>query len=275
MSVVLPSYNNARFVAETVESVLAQTYDDFELVIADHSSTDGTWDVLQRFRADPRVRLLETPAGGGAERNWNRVTDEARGTYVKLVCGDDLIYPTCLEVQAAALEAHPSAGVTACARDLVDVSGGLLLAGRGMTGLEGLVPGREAIRRIVRAGTNLMGEPGCVLLRADLLRRIGGWTATYPYLIDQFSYLSALQHADLVGDRRTLAAFRVSNTQWSVSLATEQGKQAGQVHQYFHEVEPDAVSAWDERVGTLRAYRTAWARRAAYVVWRKRMREAA
>jgi len=48
VSVVIPTYQNADFIAETIESVLAQTYDDFEVVVSDHSSDDGTWDILQR-----------------------------------------------------------------------------------------------------------------------------------------------------------------------------------------------------------------------------------
>src|SRR6185369_16385153 len=68
VSVVVPSYNNAPFIEATMDSILGQTFEDFELVVADHSSTDGTWDRLQRYRADPRVRLLRTSAGGGAPR---------------------------------------------------------------------------------------------------------------------------------------------------------------------------------------------------------------
>jgi glycosyltransferase involved in cell wall biosynthesis len=58
VSIVIPAYNNADYLAETVDSVLAQTFTDFEVVIADHSSTDGTWDVMQRYADEPRVRLL-------------------------------------------------------------------------------------------------------------------------------------------------------------------------------------------------------------------------
>ncbi|OUD80777.1 Hyaluronan synthase [Clavibacter michiganensis subsp. michiganensis] len=65
VSIVIPAYNNADYLAETVDSVLAQTFTDFEVVIADHSSTDGTWDVMQRYADEPRVRLLRTEAGGG------------------------------------------------------------------------------------------------------------------------------------------------------------------------------------------------------------------
>ena len=274
MSVVVPAYQNARYIERTIRSVLAQTYSDFELLIADHSSTDGTADIVGRFGDDRRVRLMSTEAGGGAERNWRRVTDQAQGRYLKLVCGDDLIYPGCLDAQVSALERHPSAAVAASRRDLIDVADRPLLRSRGLTGLDGLVPGPVALRALVRAGTNLLGEPGCVLLRTDAVREVGGWSARFPYLIDQYLYMRVLQHHDLVAVGGTQAAFRVSNSQWSVRLATEQARQAAQLHRLFLAEEPGVLSGRDERIGSLRALGTAWARRAAYVVWRRRMVEA-
>jgi glycosyltransferase involved in cell wall biosynthesis len=271
VSIVVPCYQNARFIERTIDSALAQTYSDFELVIADHGSTDGTWEIVQRYAADPRVRLMQTEAGGGAERNWNRVTEAARGEYIKLLCGDDLIYPECVTKQVEALQGNPSAGVCAVQRDLIDISDGVLLSGRGLMGLHGVQPGLIAIRAIVRAGTNLLGEPGCVLVKAEILRKVGCWSAAYPYLIDQYTYMRMLELTDLVVVEETQAAFRVSDTQWSVHLATEQGSQASAVHRHFREDLPEVISKWDERIGTLRAFRTAWARRTAYFVWRKRI----
>ena len=72
VSVVIPAYNNAEFIGETVRSVLAQTFDDFEVVIGDHASTDGTWEVLQEFADDPRVRLLQHPGGRRREGELGR-----------------------------------------------------------------------------------------------------------------------------------------------------------------------------------------------------------
>jgi glycosyltransferase involved in cell wall biosynthesis len=65
LSVVVPAYNNADFIADTMRSILQQDYEDFEVIVADHSSTDDTVAVLQKFAGDPRVTLLSTPAGGG------------------------------------------------------------------------------------------------------------------------------------------------------------------------------------------------------------------
>lgn len=275
VSVVVPSFQNASTIGRTLGSVLGQGIDDLEVVVSDHSSTDGTLAAVAPFLDDPRVRLVSTPDGGGAERNWNRATDEARGRYLKLVCGDDVLYPGCLQTQVDALEQHPTAGVCAVQRDLVGAGDQVLLRGRGLGGLRGLVPGPEAVRATVRAGANLLGEPMCTLLRTDLVRQVGGWRATQPYLIDEDLYVRVLRHADLVAVPQALAAFRLTSTQWSVRLATEQARQAGAFHERVRHDFPEHVSWWDEHLGTAQALRTAWLRRAAYVVWRKKMAVAA
>lgn len=271
VSVVVPTFQNKSTIAATLASVLAQTYVDFELLVADHSSTDGTFEEAQRFAFDPRVRVLSTPSGGGAERNWNRVTDEASGRYLKLVCGDDVLYPTCLTRQVQALDAHPSAGIASAKRDLIDPAGGVLLRARGLGRLGGLVEGPRAVRATVRSGANLLGEPMCNLLRTDLVRKVGGWSAAQPFLIDEDMYVKVLRHSDLVAIRETLAAFRVSDTQWSVHLAADQARQAGLFHGMVRSEFPEVVTAWDEWLGSAHALRTAWLRRAGYFVWKRRM----
>ncbi|MBN9181577.1 MAG: glycosyltransferase family 2 protein, partial [Microbacterium sp.] len=84
LSVVVPAFDNGGTLAETLDSVLAQEGVDFELIVADHSSTDDTRAVMERYADDPRVRLMTTEAGGGAGRNWNAVTAAASGELIKL-----------------------------------------------------------------------------------------------------------------------------------------------------------------------------------------------
>ena len=103
VSVVVPAYNSVAFIDATMRSILGQSFTEFELVVSDHSSTDGTWEALQRFAADPRVRLSRLASGGGASANFNAVTDLATGEFIKLVCGDDLLSPDSLAEQVAAL----------------------------------------------------------------------------------------------------------------------------------------------------------------------------
>ncbi len=274
VSVVVPTFNNAAYVAETVESILAQTYRDFELVVADHASQDDTWDILQKYADDPRVRLLQTEAGGGAQRNWNRVSMEARGEWVKLVCGDDVLFPSILQTQLAAVDAtSPTDGVVMVAspRSIVDANGRRVVGSRGLAGLRGRVPGPTAIRRSVRSGTNIFGEPCAVMLRRDALEAAGWWDGTYGYLIDEATYIKVLRRGDLLAVHTTLSAFRLSASQWSVRLVRQQAQQAAAVHQSVRDANPDVLTQADVRLGNARAYVRALQRRVAYVWLRRRM----
>jgi glycosyltransferase involved in cell wall biosynthesis len=271
VSVVVPSYNNASFIEATMDSILGQTFKDFELVVADHSSSDGTWERLQRYSVDPRVRLRRTETGGGAPRNWERVTTEARGELVKLVCGDDIIYPDCLRLQVEAMDANPSVVLVAAQRDLIDARGGLVNARRGLDGLTGRVPGRVAVRHTVVAGSNIFGEPACVLVRREILERAGGWDGRHPYVIDEATYVNVLLLGDFLGIDTALAAFRLSSSQWSVHLAREQSDQVIGFHRQLADDEPGLLSRTDLLRGNAMARGTAYARRLAYVWVGRRM----
>jgi glycosyltransferase involved in cell wall biosynthesis len=272
VSVIIPTYNNELYVRETMQSVLAQTFTDFELVVADHSSADGTWERLQEFTDDPRVRLLTTPAGGSAERNWNRVSKEASGELVKLVCGDDLLAPDALEKQVAAFDAHDEGVVmVASPRDIVDASGKRIMHNLGLGGLEGRVPGGEAIRRSVLRGANIFGEPCCVMVRRTALEEVGLWHGNPGYIIDQATYCRVLLRGDLATTPGPIAAFRISATQWSVALARQQARSAAEMHRQLREMSPGLLSRRDVKVGNAMAALRALQRRLFYIYLGRRM----
>jgi len=271
LSVVVPAYNNGRTLGETVQSILDQEISDLELIIADHSSSDDTARVMTGFADDDRVTLLTTPAGGGAGRNWNRVTEAAGGEFLKLVCGDDILRPGVLARQMEILRST-GAVLTACRRDIVDSQGNTLMPGWGLRGLHGeTMPGASAVRKAVRAGSNLFGEPASVMLRRDALVAEGGWFDRFPYLIDQATYSRVLLHGAFAPDREIGATFRMSDSQWSVALVRAQSEQARGFHMWLHTEHPSIVSAADVRIGNLRASAMARARRLSYRLLKRRM----
>jgi len=271
LSVVIPAYNNGAVIAETLRSVLDQQDIDFELIVADHSSTDDTRAVVESFLDDPRVTLLDTPTGGGAPRNWNRVTDAARGELIKLVCGDDVLLPGTLARQARILTTT-DAVLTACRRNIIDANGKILFSGWGLRGLQRSMTGAEAIRRATRAGSNLFGEPASVMMRTESLRDAGSWMDTFPYLIDQASYSRVLMTGNFEPDPEVGATFRMSATQWSVALVKEQSSQAQGFHRWLHDTYPESVKASDVAIGNARAALMARARRLSYKVLERRMK---
>lgn len=272
VSVVIPAYNNAQFLGKTIDSILSQDYDDYELIVADHSSGDETGEVIERYAGNPLVRVMPpTPPGGGAVANWNRVSGYARGELVKLVCGDDLIAPSALREQVAALDANPSAVLVASPRTLIDSNGKVILHRRGLAGLRGLVSGHVAIRAAVRAGTNIFGEPACVMFKRQILEREGGWDSRFPYLIDQATYARILLHGDMVALPKVLASFRISSGQWSVRLVRQQAEQAMAFHADLRANNKGLLSRMDLLIGNARVIAVSYARRVAYLSMRSRM----
>lgn len=268
VSIVVPAFNNAEYIEETLRSIVSQTYDNLEIIVADHGSTDDTWQRLQQFSLDQRVTLLHTEAGGGARRNWNRVTAAATGEYVKLVCGDDIIAPTAVARQVAAFD--EGVALVASARDIVDADLRPVIWNRGLDGLHGRHQGNQAVRRTVRAGTNIFGEPACVMMRRTALIAGGLW-ADEEYLIDQATYVQVLAYGDFVGIPDSLASFRVSASQWSVRLVRDQARQAVRFHKAVLGALPHVISRRDVALGNVRAHIAAWGRRGVYLWLGRRM----
>jgi glycosyltransferase involved in cell wall biosynthesis len=118
----MPVYNGERYVREAIRSVLAQTLDDFELVISDNASSDGTEAICRAFAAeDPRVRYFRNETNVGAHPNFNVSFNRSRGKYFKWIAHDDLLYPRYLEECVAVLDSNPDA--VQCQADLEFIDG--------------------------------------------------------------------------------------------------------------------------------------------------------
>ena len=100
VSIIMPSYNTGRFIAETINSVLAQTYSNWELIIVDDCSTDNTDEVVATF-CDDRIRYIKNEKNSGAAVSRNRALREAKGKWIAFLDSDDLWLPEKLEKQIA------------------------------------------------------------------------------------------------------------------------------------------------------------------------------
>lgn len=111
ISILIPCYNRESLVGATIESALAQTRQDIEVIVVDNQSTDDSWNVIQLLAAkDSRIRIFQNETNVGPVRNWKRCLDEARGDYGKILWSDDLISPYFLEKTVPFLEKRPDIG---------------------------------------------------------------------------------------------------------------------------------------------------------------------
>ena len=168
VSVVTPAFNDGPYLAECIESVLAQTYQNWDYTIVDNCSTDESVEIARRYaERDSRIRFQQNNQFLRAICNHNaalrQISSESK--YCKVVFADDWIFPNCLEQMVALAEAHPSVGVVgAYALD------GDKVAWAGLPYPSTVVCGREICRRHLLDRLYVFGTANCVLYRSDLVR---------------------------------------------------------------------------------------------------------
>lgn len=112
VSVVLPSYNYARYLDQRIQSLLDQTYRDFELIIVDDASTDNSVEVINQYSADPRIKTCFFSQNSGLPyKRWNDGAALAQGEYLLFAGADDSCHPSLLEHLVAKLDANPNVGL--------------------------------------------------------------------------------------------------------------------------------------------------------------------
>jgi glycosyltransferase involved in cell wall biosynthesis len=168
VSVVTPVYNGERYLAECIESVLAQTYERWEYTIVDNCSTDRTREIAERYaEKDSRIRVHANATFVDVLRNHNIAFRQVSpvAAYCKVVQADDWLFPECIERMVAVGEAHPTVGIVGAYR--LD---GAKVDCDGLPYPSPIVPGRELCRATLLGGPGVFGSPTSILIRADQVR---------------------------------------------------------------------------------------------------------
>lgn len=207
-SVCIPAYNNAAYIKETIDSILNQTYPNFELVICDDNSKDDTAKVIENIK-DSRIKFYKNEKNLGMSGNWNNCLRKCQGEFIKLVCADDMLAKDCLEKEVRALIGHPTAVLAESDTQLVDLKGrqkGFYKRYR----TSGLTDGRK----IARAGffvKNYFGPPLANTFRRSVIEKTGGFDPWYTYILDYDFWVQAACLGDVYIIHEPLNYFRVRN----------------------------------------------------------------
>jgi glycosyltransferase involved in cell wall biosynthesis len=169
VSVITPFYNTEQYIAECIESVLAQTYPHLEYILVNNKSTDASRSIAERYaRRDSRIRLLDTPKHLGQIENFNAALEymSPHSHYCKVVFADDWLFPDCVERMVSLAEDHLSVGIVSSYRLHGDE-----VTGDGLPWSSTVVSGRKACQHILRDGFYLTGSPTSILVRAEIVRK--------------------------------------------------------------------------------------------------------
>jgi len=194
VSVVIPVYNGAAFLADAIRSVLAQTYRHFELTIVNNRSTDRTLAIAQEFASrDDRIRIHDNAEFLSVVDNHNHaftlISPEA--TYCKALGADDWLFPEYLAELVAVAEAHPTVGMVTSY-----VLCGARIGWAGLPYPSTVLSGREICRMRLLRGLKVFGGPSASLLRASVVREQQPFYTPGNYHGDTMAYLTLLQRHD-------------------------------------------------------------------------------
>jgi len=188
ISVLMPVYNGERFLREAIESILNQTFTDFEFIIVDDGSTDNTWQILQGYAAsEPRIVLVRNETNLGLARSRNRILGRARGEYIAVMDADDVSLPERLSTQVAFLDESPEVGVVGCAIHVIDADGSSIRIVH--------YPTMHSLLLWALCFHTPFAQPSVVMRRAAV-ERVGGYDTSFPPAEDRdlWQRLSSVTH---------------------------------------------------------------------------------
>lgn len=216
VSVVTPVYNTAEWLPECIESVLRQTHGNFEYIISDNGSTDGSLEIARSYAEnDSRIRVMAHDERLEQDPNYNRALSyvSADSDYCKIVQADDWIYPECLERMVGLAERHPNVGIIGCCFIAGDE-----LAGHGLPFDREVFSGREACRVRLLRGHTYFGSPTNLLYRAGIVRARRPFFAPDETNADTTACFEILQDTDFGRVPQILAYLRRSSGSVSDAL---------------------------------------------------------
>ena len=227
VSVVLAVYNGARHLERSLASVTGQRFTDFELIVIDDGSTDGTADILSALqRSEPRAIVVRQD-NRGLTASLNRGIAMARGTYIARQDADDESLPERFERQVAWLDAHPSVAAVGTRADVIDGSGAVI-------GALATAGGQQAVKRGLMT---LRTTPvhGSVMMRTEALRTVGGYREAFCLCQEYDLWLRLISRFEIDNLPDTLYRWRMDRGAVYATRRTEQLKYAGLALGFAHE----------------------------------------
>jgi predicted O-linked N-acetylglucosamine transferase (SPINDLY family)/predicted SAM-dependent methyltransferase/GT2 family glycosyltransferase len=238
VSICIPVYNGDRFITETINSALSQTYPNIEIILSDDDSSDRTVEIAKSFqlRSPHNFSILKHDRNGLAA-NWNFCISQAQGKYIKFLFQDDILQPNAIAEMVALAEQDNSIGLVFSPRELFTSTDNLhdaqLLANheakdlhKAWSKLSSVQAGQELLQdiNILENPINKIGEPSTVLIRKEVFDTLGGFDPDLCQLVDLEMWLRIMSQYKIGFIDRTLSSFRIHSQQQTQQNSSDPGK---------------------------------------------------
>lgn len=184
ISVIMSVYNGERYLREAIDSILKQAFADFEFIIVNDGSTDGSLEIIQSYH-DDRIRVINNEINIGLTKSLNKAIKQARGEYIARQDADDVSLPNRLEEQIKYFEKHPEVALLGTSVYEIDKQG-------------------KVVRRVIapaKPGGNLLKgnqfTHGSIILKREAVDRLGGYNELFRYGQDYELWLRIAKHYEV------------------------------------------------------------------------------
>jgi len=220
-----------------LDSVLQQTFQDWQCVISDDASTDKSVEIAREYeKLDSRFKVLTHEKNVGSANNWNRAKENNNSFATKILCADDYLLKDALKEQLDILQRNQTA-IVFSERYIVFPSGRKLHPR--LPKYASNISFNDAFKFYINLGRNIFGEPVTALFRTDLFVESEGFYPKFEYSLDTSGYMAISRGNDVTFDNYVVGVFRVSKNQWSHQL---RGKQFSHVFDFIdHLVEVEGI----------------------------------
>lgn len=243
-SVIIPVFNGEKTISETLESVLNQTCKNLEVIVVDDGSTDGTVNIVKRFK-DPRIRIKSFPNKGLAASR-NRGARRAKGDFISFVDADDVWTPEKLSEQIAALENDLEAAVVYSWNDFVDESSEFIRHGIHLTYHGNIYP-KLLARNFIENGSN-------ILVRRRVFDEVGYFDESLTHIEDWDFYFRLAAAYKFVCAPKVHVLYRVSQNSMSTQVLKMEKASVQVLRRAFENAPKDYYHLWNESFADAYSY---------------------
>jgi len=211
VSICIPTYNGAKFLESTLNSVFEQTYEPIEIVIVDDQSSDETLEIVKNFHQPTEGKKILwslNPTTKGMALNWNETISRASGKYVKVMGQDDLLDKDCIHKQVECLEKNEDLSLVACARKIIRPNGKPIF-NRVLFKKSQVLDGALLSKKSLDFGSNYIGEPVTVLAARKTFLNAGGFDDRFNYFIDVDMWIKIMKTGSVFYEIEPLCGFRI------------------------------------------------------------------
>jgi glycosyltransferase involved in cell wall biosynthesis len=248
--VFVPTYNSEKYLRQCLDSVVNQTFQDWECVISDDASTDKSVEIANAYKEkDSRFKVLTHSQNVGAANNWNRAKDDNESFATKILCADDYLFPEALSKQVEILKENDS-NVVFSQRQIVLPSGRKINPKFPI--YSNHISFNEAFKYYIKSGRNIFGEPVAALFRTDQFKKSEGFMPKFEYALDTSGYMTMSRGGTITFDQNVVGVFRVSKNQWSHRLRRKQFFHIFEFIDHLVDVEGVCVSKSEVIVGKIK-----------------------